>query len=65
MFNVHPKIALLLSATEFLFILNSIVGNKDLRCEIQKNFDKWISSQANFAKKIKDTLIELKITNVC
>jgi hypothetical protein len=36
--NVHPKIALIHANTEFLFVLNTLVGNKDGRAEIYKHF---------------------------
>ena len=31
LFTVHPRVALVLSNTEFFFVLNTILGNKDGR----------------------------------
>lgn len=56
LFTVHPKIAIIMSNTEFLFVMNTIIGNKDQRAEILKNFP-------NLPKKVKEDLSDIKVMN--
>lgn len=63
LFNVHPRIALLHSHTEFLFIVASLIGNRDNRCELGKHYDKFVGG--SLAKKIKEMIIQYNIPMAC
>lgn len=55
----------MLSLTEYMFVINSIVGNKDMRAEIQRNYEKWVAASVSLSKKVKEWLIEGKILAIC
>ena len=65
LFTVHPKIALLLSHTEFLFVLNTLVGNKDARGELHKHYAKNNEAGQNLEQFIKTVIVESKVLEAC
>ena len=65
LFTVHPKIALILSNTEFIFVLNTLVGNKDMRGEIQKNYLKIAEHGQDFKGIIKNVIAQTRILEAC
>jgi hypothetical protein len=62
---VHPKVALLLSNTEFLFVLNTLVGNKDQRGEIHKLLPKLTGKNEDICEMFRALVLDNKILESC
>ena len=65
LFTVHGKIALILANTEYLFVLNTLVGNKDMRGEIHKNYIKVAENGQDLKSIVKAIVGENKILDDC
>lgn len=64
LFVVHPKVAILFSSIEYLFVLNTLVGNKDKRGKIQELYLK-IASDKDLYKIFKDIIVANDILSAC
>ena len=65
LFTVHPRIALLLSHTEFIFVLNTLFGNKDTRGELHKHYLKVSEAGQTLEQYFRSILAESKILEMC
>ncbi len=54
------------SNTEFLFVLNSVLGNRDNRADLMKTYERVTSAPSGeLQRKVKELIGELKIPSAC